>query len=107
MTPVDLEPAARRLAELIGGVPDELLDAPTPCPEYTLGDLVEHVGGAAAPLTRAAAQDLGGAPAQGPPGDSPRRSGDLGHRNPRAPAALAAAGREPGARAGRAQTRGG
>src|SRR5437588_470108 len=42
MTPVDLEPAARRLAELIGGVPDELLDAPTPCPAYTLGDLVEH-----------------------------------------------------------------
>jgi len=30
MTPVDLEPAARRLADLVGGVPDELLDAPTP-----------------------------------------------------------------------------
>src|SRR6266581_4808384 len=54
MTPVDLEPAARRLAELIGGVPDELLDAPTPCPAYTLGDLVEHVGGAASAFTGAA-----------------------------------------------------
>ena len=42
MTPVDLEPAAQRLADLVGGVPDELLDAPTPCPAYTMGDLVEH-----------------------------------------------------------------
>ena len=45
MTPVDLEPAARRLADLVAGVPDDLLDAPTPCPGYTVGDLVEHVGG--------------------------------------------------------------
>ena len=56
MTPVDLEPAARRLADLVAGVPDELLDAPTPCPAYTLGDLVEHVGGAASAFTGAASK---------------------------------------------------
>ena len=46
-TTVDLTPAARRMAELIAGVPDDRLRGPTPCPAYTLGDLVEHVGGLA------------------------------------------------------------
>lgn len=41
MTPVDLGPAARRMTELVAGAPDDLLGAPTPCPEYTVGDLVE------------------------------------------------------------------
>jgi hypothetical protein len=31
---IDLEPAARRLADLVAGVPDRQLDAPTPCPDY-------------------------------------------------------------------------
>ncbi|HXH56147.1 maleylpyruvate isomerase N-terminal domain-containing protein [Iamia sp.] len=43
MSNPDLEPAARRMAALIGGVSDEMLDRPTPCPDYRLGDLVEHV----------------------------------------------------------------
>ena len=45
MTQLDLGPAALRLAELVYNVPDDLLDQPTPCPDYTLGDLVDHVGG--------------------------------------------------------------
>jgi hypothetical protein len=40
---VDLQPAARRLADLVAGVPDGMLDAPTPCPKYRLGDLLDHV----------------------------------------------------------------
>jgi hypothetical protein len=54
MALVDLEPASRRMADLIGGVPDALLDAPTPCPAYALGDLVDHVGGLALAFTAAA-----------------------------------------------------
>ena len=48
---MDLEPATRQMATLIAGVPDELLGGPTPRPAYTVGDLVDHVGGLAiAPL---------------------------------------------------------
>jgi uncharacterized protein (TIGR03086 family) len=97
MTPVNLEPAARRLADLVGGVPDELLNAPTPCPAYTLGDLVEHVGGAASAFTGAAAKDLGDATSQGPSGDASRLGDDWRSRIPRDLAALADAWRDPDA----------
>ena len=97
MTPVDLEPAARRLADLVAGVPDELLDAPTPCPAYTLGDLVDHVGGAASAFTGAAVKDLGDATSQGPSGDASRLSDDWRTRIPRDLAALADAWRDPDA----------
>jgi uncharacterized protein (TIGR03086 family) len=95
MTSVDLEPAARRMADLVGDVPDELLDAPTPCPAYTLGDLVEHVGGAAAAFTGAAAKDLGDATSHGPSGDASRLSDDWRNRIPRDLAGLAEAWRDP------------
>jgi uncharacterized protein (TIGR03086 family) len=97
MTPANLEPAARRMGDLVSSVPDDLLDAPTPCPEYTLGDLVEHVGGAASAFTGAAAKDLGDATSQGPSGDSSRLSDDWRNRIPRDLAALADAWRDPDA----------
>ena len=72
---VDLEPATRRMARLISRVPDDLLDRPTPCPAYTLGDLIEHVGGLALAFTAAATKDFGGAgpraPRVTPPGWAP------------------------------------
>jgi uncharacterized protein (TIGR03086 family) len=46
---LDLEPAAQQMTDLIRGVPDGPLDGPTPCPAYTLGDLLDHIG----TLTRA------------------------------------------------------
>jgi uncharacterized protein (TIGR03086 family) len=97
MTHVDLEPAARRLGDLVGGVPDELLSAPTPCPAYALGDLVEHIGGAAVAFTGAAAKDLGDATSQGPSGDASRLSDDWRSRIPRDLAALAEVWRDPAA----------
>lgn len=97
MTLVDLEPAARRLGDLVSSVPDELLDAPTPCPAYTLGDLLEHVGGAASAFTGAAAKDLGDATSQGPSGDASRLSDDWRTRIPRDLSALANAWRDPAA----------
>ena len=59
MTRVDLVPAARRLAVLVRAVPDERLANPTPCPAYTLGDLLDHVGGLAIAFTAAATKDCG------------------------------------------------
>lgn len=65
MTSIDLAPAAQRLAGLLSGVPDDLLGAPTPCPAYTLGDLVDHVGGLALAFTASARKELGGATGPG------------------------------------------
>jgi uncharacterized protein (TIGR03086 family) len=94
---VDLEPAARRLADLVGGVPDGLLDAPTPCPAYTLGDLLDHVGGAALAFTGAAVKDTGDVTSHAPSGDVSRLGDDWRTRIPRDLLALAAAWRDPDA----------
>ena len=97
MTPVDLSPAARRLGDLVSSAPDDLLDAPTPCPAYTLGDLLDHVGGAASAFTGAAAKDLGEVTSQGPSGDASRLADDWRTRIPRDLATLADSWRDPGA----------
>lgn len=60
---LDLEPAARVLAELVAGVRDDQLTAPTPCAESSLGDLLDHIDGLALAFTAAAAKTpLDGAP---------------------------------------------
>jgi uncharacterized protein (TIGR03086 family) len=95
--PVDLTPAAQRLADLVSGIPDDLLDAPTPCPAYTLGDLVDHIGGAAVAFTGAAAKDTGDVTAQGPSGDASRLTDDWRTRIGRDLNGLAEAWRDPAA----------
>ena len=41
----DLEPAARQLVTLAAGVADDMLQAPTPCGDYTVADLLAHAMG--------------------------------------------------------------
>lgn len=106
MTAVDLEPATRQMADLVRGVPDQLLDAPTPCPGYSLGDLVDHVGGLTLAFTAAARKTFGDATSQGPSGDASRLGDDWRTRIPRDLAALAEAWREPAARTGMTQAGG-
>jgi uncharacterized protein (TIGR03086 family) len=53
----DLGPATRQLTRLVRGVHDDQLTAPTPCPDYTLGDLLEHVHGLALAFTLAARKE--------------------------------------------------
>jgi uncharacterized protein (TIGR03086 family) len=89
MTFVDLEPATQRMADLVRGVPDEMLDAPTPNPGYSLGDLLDHVGGAALAFTGAARKETGDATSQGPSGDASRLGDDWRARIPQDLAALA------------------
>ena len=70
---VDLTPAARRLADLVARVSDEELSGPTPCPAYTLGDLIEHVGGLALAFRAAAEKDIASPYVNGTPsGDAAR-----------------------------------
>ena len=51
---VDLTPHTSRLADLLAIVSDDQLAGPTPCPRYTVGDLIEHVGGLAQAFAAAA-----------------------------------------------------
>jgi uncharacterized protein (TIGR03086 family) len=63
MTVPDLEPAARRLAALLDGVPDAALDAPTPCADTPVAGLLDHIMGLSEGLRASAAKE----PDQGGP----------------------------------------
>jgi uncharacterized protein (TIGR03086 family) len=61
-TALDLEPPARQLITLAGGVTDDMLAAPTPCGDYTVADLLAHVMGLTIAFRDAA--DKAGLPVQ-------------------------------------------
>ena len=95
---VDLTPAAQRLADLVAGVSDGQLAGPTPCPAYTVGDLVEHVGGLARAFRAAAEKDIASPYVNGAPaGDAARLEEGWRDRIPADLAALARAWADPGA----------
>jgi uncharacterized protein (TIGR03086 family) len=100
MSIVDLEPAAQRIADLVAGVADDQLSAPTPCPEYTLGDLLEHVGGLALAFTAAATKTHGEMTSQAPAGDASRLPANWRTKIPADLLAMAAAWRDPAAWSG-------
>jgi uncharacterized protein (TIGR03086 family) len=106
MTHIDLEPAARRLGALVRAVPDDALDGPTPCPDYRLGDLLEHVGGLAFAFRAAATKDLTGVTGAGPAGDASRLPPDWRERIPEDLVAMAEAWRDPEAWTGMTQAGG-
>lgn len=97
---VDLEPAAHRLADLVGAVPDDLLDAPTPCPAYAIGDLLEHIGGLAIAFTAAAGKVGGEMTSRAPDGNADRLPADWRTRIPQDLVKLANAWRDPSAWSG-------
>ena len=100
MSIVDLGPAAQRLADMVARVGDDELGKPTPCPSYTLGDLIEHVGGLALAFTAAANKDGGGYADMQPSGDAARLGEDWRVLIQRDLATLAQAWRDPAAWAG-------
>lgn len=97
---VDLEPAAWRLAHLVGGVPDELFGGATPCPAYTVGDLVEHIGGLSLAFAAAARKTPIDTGARGPAGDASRLDRSWRTRIPQDLTAMAEAWRDPAAWSG-------
>jgi uncharacterized protein (TIGR03086 family) len=97
METVDLEPAARRLGALIARVPDDQLAQPSPCPAYTAGDLIQHVGTLARAFT-AAARKAGGPLVDGAqPGDAGLLEPGWREQIPRDLLTLAAAWQDPAA----------
>ncbi|MET9466059.1 TIGR03086 family metal-binding protein [Streptomyces sp. NPDC006544] len=58
-TNLDLGPQTRIVARLAADVPDARLADRTPCPDYTVGDLLAHLTGLAVAFRDAARKDLG------------------------------------------------
>ncbi len=85
------------MAGLIDVVPDDALGRPTPCAGYTVGDLLDHIGGFALAFRAAAVKKpLAG----GPSGDASRLAPDWRTRIPRDLDAMAAAWSDPDAWSG-------
>ena len=54
MPAIDLQPAATEVARLLDGVTDDHLAGPTPCPEYPVAALLDHLLGLSLAFTWAA-----------------------------------------------------
>jgi uncharacterized protein (TIGR03086 family) len=83
------------MAALIEDVPDGILDRPTPCPAYVLGDLLDHIGGLTLAFTAAARKDTDDLGDMAPSGDVSRLTDDWRARIPRDLEGLSGAWREP------------
>ena len=94
---VDLEGAARRLGELVAGTADSELGRPTPCPSYTLGDLIEHLGRIAQAFGGAAVKATGPTSDLTPAGDASRLADGWRDTIPADLMTMACAWREPAA----------
>jgi uncharacterized protein (TIGR03086 family) len=91
-SPVDLGPAAERLARLVEVLPDDALDRPTPCEAYTVAALLDHIASSIAAFQAAAVKD----PLPGrPSGDAANLDRDWRSRIPRDTRALADAWDDP------------
>jgi uncharacterized protein (TIGR03086 family) len=95
MTTIDLGPAANQLAALVRGVPDDMLEAPTPCPDYRVGDLLDHIGGLSKAFTWAATMEALDMEPVSPTGDASHLGADWRERIPADIEGLAAAWAEP------------
>jgi uncharacterized protein (TIGR03086 family) len=67
--PLDFAPPVRQLRSLLLGITDDQLGRPTPCPDWTVGDLLDHFIGLSWAFTQAAqkktdAPGTGSAPPQ-------------------------------------------
>ncbi len=54
---IDLKPACQHLSKLVAGIGEEQLDNSTPCPEYAVRDLIEHLDESARGFAAAAGAD--------------------------------------------------
>jgi uncharacterized protein (TIGR03086 family) len=104
-TTIDLEPSARHVAQLISRIPDEMLVRRTPCEDYSLGDLLDHLDNSVRAFTEAA-RKTGSDPELGRPGDQANLDADWRITTARNLAALVVAWRDPEAWSGMTQAAG-
>jgi uncharacterized protein (TIGR03086 family) len=103
--PLDLDPPVRQLRLLLLGITDDDLPSPTPCDDWTVGDLLDHIVEVARALTQAA-QKLAEAPGTAAPLPPPSASRLPTHWRGRLPVLLedlATAWKNPAAWTGSAQ----
>jgi uncharacterized protein (TIGR03086 family) len=94
--PTDLRPAAALLSDVVRGVSDEQLAAPTPSPGISVADLLDHLAGLSLAFTAGARKDPDPAPT-GPKPDGANLSRDFRESIPAALDRLAAAWWDPAA----------
>jgi uncharacterized protein (TIGR03086 family) len=94
---IDLTPACQRMADVLANVPDERLTAPTPCSEYSVGDVLHHVGGLALAFAAAAKKDRGPLTGSPPVPDASQLDDDWRTSYPARLTELARAWGDPGA----------
>ncbi len=104
---LDLQPATQRTGALLANIADDQLASPSPCPRYSLGDLLDHLEGLAQAFTEAAtkqiSQDFTGPP---PLGSAARLQPGWRERIPERLDALAEAWGDPAAWEGMARAGG-
>src|SRR5437764_589181 len=57
---IDIRPATNRMSHLLEQVSDDQFDRPTPCPDLSLGDVIDHVGTFARAFGAVARKDTAG-----------------------------------------------
>lgn len=95
METIEFGPATTTMRALVTSVTDEQLTLPTPCEKYTVGDLVEHIGGLALAFAGAARKEETPGSEQGGSGDASRLEPGWRDRIDRSLAELAEAWQDP------------
>ncbi|HLL33496.1 MAG TPA: TIGR03086 family metal-binding protein [Streptomyces sp.] len=96
-TTLDLGPQTALVARLVGGVRDGQLADATPCPKYTVGDLLAHLSGLAVAFRDAGRKDLGVTTDTNPDAGLPVLEADWRTRLPAVLGELAEVWRDPAA----------
>lgn len=104
---IDLHLTAENLSALITSVPDGELGRPTPCSEYTVGDLLDHIAGSTIAFGGAAAKADGPSATMGPQSDASNLDPDWRTTLPLRVKTLAEAWRDPEAWEGMTRVGGG
>jgi uncharacterized protein (TIGR03086 family) len=94
---IDLTSACRRTSDVLAGLDDTQLTAPTPCTDYSVGDVVHHFGGLALAFAAAARKDVGPLTASAPTPDAAQLDHDWRTSYPARLTELARAWNDPSA----------
>ncbi|BCJ51673.1 TIGR03086 family protein [Actinoplanes sp. NBRC 14428] len=85
--PLDFDPPVRQIRALLLGITDDHLTAPTPCPDWSVGDLLDHLTGLSWAFTQAAEKKTD-APGTDAPPPRPSAANLVRHWRSRLPVVL-------------------